>query len=507
MIEDIEKWRSELVTKVYFDGDKVLLNEAIDCLKSKSYRAGYIVSWLSIVESLRNKIKELSVTGNSQAENSLALIEKEEAALKSNDIKIVEEALTCGFLSKMEKEEVLFLWTQRCKFAHPYYLAPTEYELVFTIEKSISLALSKQILFKKDYIEKLISDICDTPHFIKDDYRSVVAHAKDKLSRIDPNLHSFFFKSLFYKLSEAIDKESSQFIVKRIIFYLTQIIVEAGDRSSAEEWKLEDRATKFPNRFCLLVRSETWKTFNRRIKELCLQYIKSDGDDEDKRIGRMRFKNLVKKGTLEEPFLADFYLFLNTAPFYVASELYQAADANLKSRVNEMIESTSYTENGRLIDFLYTEDGARYIDKLEPSDLKKLGGDIVYSAWRNCFASKSFIKNFAVSNEKIFYSIVEGCFYTEQNTLFLYGNIFKSILYQVQNGDDSKMEGLLARIDIRFDSVAFDHESYNSNILTTKNEIESIFETNTLKPFIEKTLRRTLDKINSYLLTASRSIR
>lgn len=498
MIQDINQWRSDLNNKVHFDNDKVLLNEAIDCYHSKSYRAGYIVAWLTIVESLRLKIKELSNTGNKQAEISLGNIIKEEDALKSNDMKIIEEALICGFVNKTEKDEIMFLWGQRCKFAHPYYMAPTAMELAHIIEKSISLALCKQILFKKEYIDDLVNDICNTHHFIKDDFTYVVDHAKQKIARIDSILHPYFFKTLFFKYSESIDKEVSKIFIRRINFYIAEILFQNKENIDKPEWRLEEQATKFVEKFALLIDNRTWPLLNRRLKDLVMEYIKSESISQLKREARLRIKHLIRKGILEEPYLSDFYSFLDQSFFRVTSEFYQSTDAQLLNRALALIETNDYYDNGYFIDFMYSEEGVNFVAALSKTDLDRIAHAIDNSAWNNCFASKNFIRSRGASEIRLFCALVKGCFNYDEEMIYINRQVLDILSHTINKTDHPLLSEAFTEIDNLTSNFNFGENSYNSWFKDLNEGLESILKTEFGNPIFRNTLVNIFDKVMEY---------
>lgn len=500
MVKDIAAWREGLLQRVHFEKDKVLLNEAINCYIGKCYRAGYIVSWLSIMESLRNKIKELAITGNVQAEISLKNIEKDEDALRSNDHKIIEESLNCGFITRIEKEEILFLWSQRCKFAHPYYLAPEESELIFIIEKSLSLALSKQIIFKKDYIDALIVDICDTSHFIKDDHGYVVNHAMEKLSRIDRTLHSYFFKTLFFKFSEAFDKNSAPNIVKRIDSYLMQILIENGNVVNSEGWRLEEWVTKFPDKFCLLINKETWALYNDRIKDICTEYVKSEAADELMRLSRRRFKYLIKKGRLEDRYKKDFYEFLAGIPIEIAGEFYQSGDEDLFDRLKDLICSSGYYENEVFFGFLYTHEGKEFLSALDDEGQEDMAQWIIMSAARNSYAAMDFIRsNF--DNIDLFCHLIKACFYVDPNSIEFFKQMFDAMQSRMEHSfDDKLMEKVFEQIRDKILKAEFFDKVYLNGLATAKKSLEQKLATEIERPYVKQTLEVMLAKVNERIV-------
>lgn len=112
------------------------------------FKAGYILCWTVLAESLRQRIKSLADLGYNHAITELERIEALEQKHKSTDVQIVESAKTCELISDTELTIVRQLWAKKCLFAHPYSTQATKIDMRYIIEKTVLFSMGKPILYK-----------------------------------------------------------------------------------------------------------------------------------------------------------------------------------------------------------------------------------------------------------------------------------------------------------------------------------------------------------------------
>lgn len=498
----IETWSKELENKIVSDKDKVLFNEAIRCLENKTYRAGYILAWLSIVESLRNKIQELAATGNVQADNCLKSIETKEKSLQSNDNTIINEAEKCGFINSTEKNQLEFLYRERCKFAHPYFQQPTSTELIHIIERSVYLALSKEILFKKDYIEELVTNILEKPHYLPNNNEYITSFALEKINRIDQSLYPFLFKTLYYKLSMAYEKDVSETIVNKLLSFIRVLLYMNGDDIQKVDWALERNATDYPNIFCQLINEDVWQHFSQRVKIICLEYVKSSNDENSfKRQARIRIKQLIEKNILERDFIDEFNAFLSNTPLSISGELYKLPCNELFERIIECAQSFIYSDNTSAISFLYTDDGQNFLHSLSNEQKVELGVALAISAENNSYSSRNYLRSIHDTKSKIFEGIIYGCFYFDKNQFLFRKRVFEIAIFRINEcEDDENLQRIFQDILNKYKALAFDGSTYLNNLHYSKNDIDKVLESKKNKEYVVSTLNYISSNLESIQL-------
>ena len=79
------KWLEELKAQIIEDRDKENFNDLIKCYENGILRAGFVMAWLMLVESLKRKVVELADKEVKVAVKERENIQKVEDAMRSND--------------------------------------------------------------------------------------------------------------------------------------------------------------------------------------------------------------------------------------------------------------------------------------------------------------------------------------------------------------------------------------------------------------------------------------
>lgn len=115
--------------KIYTKEDIILFDEAEKCFSKKAYRASYILIWICIAESLREKIIELSLK-DVEAGKVWGEIQKCEQQNQSPDKLIIDKSEELGLISKDEYKKLEHIRNLRNSYAHPTGTAPLIEEVV-----------------------------------------------------------------------------------------------------------------------------------------------------------------------------------------------------------------------------------------------------------------------------------------------------------------------------------------------------------------------------------------
>jgi len=168
-----EKWIDDLRNQITEEEDKILFDETSGCFLSGHYRAAYILSWITIIESLKRKIKLFSNLGDSGATDAVKEIEEAEDKKLAADRLIFEKSKKCGIIDNADLSTVNYLWEQRCLFAHPYNKQPEIDEVKHIIGQSVKLVLGRQLLYNKDFLSALSENIATKPFFLPNEIERV----------------------------------------------------------------------------------------------------------------------------------------------------------------------------------------------------------------------------------------------------------------------------------------------------------------------------------------------
>jgi len=370
---DNKNWIDELKTRIIESDDGILFDEATGCFLSGHYRAAYILSWISIIESLKRKIKLFSNLGDSRATDAWNEIEKVEGQKASTDRLIFEESNKCGILDNADLSTISYLWEQRCLFAHPYNKQPEEDEVKHIIRQSIKLVLAKELLYNKDFLTELSENIANKPFFLPTEIERIREFAKRTIARTPESLHPFFFKTLLFKVGEISFNQEKFSELRKLRYYLVELFINTTLSLDNNSWSLEHRVTNFPFEcFVGFVHYEAWGKIPDRIKEMLISYFENEQDEKKlislKSIGN----NLVKNGVLSDTLKGKYIAKLNGIKFDSAINFYGDNDAKF-DRIKTEIESGQYERQNPVIDYLKEERASSFINSLDKEKLFQLG--------------------------------------------------------------------------------------------------------------------------------------
>lgn len=161
----LEKLRSQIIDKK--DADN--FDDIIRCYQNGLLRAGFLMAWLMLIESLKRKIVELADKGVKVAISELKTITSTEAALHSNDEVIRKGALKCDLITTEEDSVLEMLWGKRCIMSHPYMPEVSESDFRYMVENLITMSLGRSLMWSKPMIDDYFGDIKANVFLIPDE--------------------------------------------------------------------------------------------------------------------------------------------------------------------------------------------------------------------------------------------------------------------------------------------------------------------------------------------------
>lgn len=359
-----EKWVNELRSQIIEEEDKILFNETSGCFLTQHYRAAYILSWITIIESLKRKIKLFSNLGDSRATDAVKEIEEAENKKLSTDRLIFEESKKCGIIDNADLSTINYLWEQRCLFAHPYNKQPVIDEVKHIIGQSVKLVLGRHLLYNKDFLSDLSENIATKPFFLPNEIERVREFAARTIARTPKDLHPFFFKTLLFKVGQITEVPEKFNELRKLRYYLVELFANTELDLSDNKWSLEDRVTKFPYE-CVVgfVHQDIWEKLPMRIKEMLIAYVVSESDT--KRLINLKaiIRNLIEKNKLEKSLKLNFYSKLEKLDFNSAINFYGNNDSKY-DRIIAELESFQYGQQNPVIDHLKTEEAAGFFNSI-----------------------------------------------------------------------------------------------------------------------------------------------
>jgi len=122
----------ELVLRCRTQNARDYIAEAISCYRIGAYRATIVSTWIAVVFDIIDKLRELSISGQKDAQNEYRKFEKYQEQINENNPQgvknaleferyILEKARSLDFLSAIQYTELTRLRDDRHKCAHPSF--------------------------------------------------------------------------------------------------------------------------------------------------------------------------------------------------------------------------------------------------------------------------------------------------------------------------------------------------------------------------------------------------
>lgn len=477
-----EKWIEDLKTQILVDDDKVLFEEASQCFLNGQLRAAYIMTWISLIESLKRKIFLLSNLEDSRAITALQKIEDLEKHKKPVDKVIFEESKLCGIIDDSDYSKVEFLWGQRCLFAHPYNLNPEVDEVKHIIGQAARITLCKELHFNKVYLDDLVENISSKPFFLPSEIELVRTYAIKTISRTPIILHPYLFKKLFFKVSELSQIEEKFLELRKLRYYLIELLINTTIPLVNDVWSLENRVTRFPYEcFIGFVHQDTWELLPYRIKEMLIAYLEGELN-RIKLIPLMEItRNLVRNKTLDEDFQNRYYNKLNGLPFDTSINYY-GDEKVIFQRICEDLESGQYEQQNPVVDFLRKSTTIELVSELSKSQQIHLGrlfmSTYKNNNWKGQSLVNSIINGSLSYNEWIKAGIALGGYLLankdeiqlDQKYIEKSSEILNNLSELVQNEIYDTIEQMIADGKV-LSTYKFNETKFNSILLNTEEKI------------------------------------
>lgn len=475
----------ELEYKIVNEFDKILFRESVNCLKAKTYRAGYIIAWISIVESLKRKINDLSNIGDIQSQQSLSKIDALEKNEKSADIQILTESLLISIIEPDEYKKLQFFWGQRCLFAHPYEKAPTEDELIFIIKQSIEITLSKKLEFKKNYINELIENLSSKAHFLSNDNSVIENYAKNVIPRISKTLHSYFFKMLISKIGEIKDDEIKKIFLKRIRIFSVLLLKTTTQKLSDIKWRMEDLSLNHTYEFVLgTCDYRIWKKLPSRSKDIVLEFILQKSNKRERYFTTIMLSKIYKKNLFTKANSVKFEKLISSMEIIEASELYKDEKA-LSERFLIEFDSNDFYRQQDSIRVLTSDYGQIFQDKVSEHYAILIGKKITISSQYGCYEAQNVMLNINYRfTDNFRVGFVVGLFLDNQMTFRLSEKLFYTLLSFIDESESNFFNKVIAFIRINRNDEALERMQ-KARISDFKTEIDRI---DNLKKYKKETI-------------------
>ena len=148
----------ELREKINSENDLVLFDEIVKCIKVEAYRSATIIIWISVAESLLNKLEELS-NNNHSLVNDLKKFKEN----GKNEAELLKLSKKMNLINDLECSELNIIRKARNEFAHPNNHSPPKSDVLSYLNFAVKNVLSRPSTHSYLYYKNLIEN-----HLLKD---------------------------------------------------------------------------------------------------------------------------------------------------------------------------------------------------------------------------------------------------------------------------------------------------------------------------------------------------
>lgn len=246
---------SEMEKSIYNEEDKVLFNEVIICYNNGAYRSAYIINWICIAESLKSKLKYLSLR-NPELMKFLKKIESEENK-SSVDQDLITKSAKEGIIDKIEEMKLLNIQKLRNKYAHPSNVNPHADEVISAIRIGVEAVLSKAPLLGESFIRTLVNSMKGDYHFLDDNRDKIILFTHELMSKIQKEVILYTIKNVANELEKIYSDHLIEHIFRRRLFIFLETFIKESEIDLKDEiWQIDIILVECPNSFCEVLISE-----------------------------------------------------------------------------------------------------------------------------------------------------------------------------------------------------------------------------------------------------------
>lgn len=267
----MNSWTQEILGSVWREQDRKLLEEeAIKCLDAGALRSAYIMTWVTIAESLKATLREMSLRDNG-IQRIVGKIEELETQEKAIDGFLLEKSIELGIIRPDQQYKIRHLYTMRSLYTHPYETGPSEDEVRAAIRIAIEGVLSRKPFFRHGYVTDRLAILFQNPHFLDDNPSKIEAYGRDLADRVDPTLWKYFLEKLVSGLESIVDDPELDMIVRRCLSIAKAFICHVDADLSAEQWQAISFLERWPKAAGLIFRDpRVWGRLGEQAQDMTL---------------------------------------------------------------------------------------------------------------------------------------------------------------------------------------------------------------------------------------------
>jgi len=383
-------WLDKLKSQIIEVKDMENFDDLIKCYQNNLLRAGFVMAWLMLVESLKRKIVALADKEVKVAKEVLSTIEGTEKAMHSNDEVIWKGAAKCDLISKEEESVIELLWKKRCIMSHPYMPQVKEADFRYMVENLVSISLAKTVMWSQNMIQDFFDDLKTSTFIIPNTIEERQEYAFNVLEQIPKKNWPFFWKTLFFEYSNSIDsgkKKYTQFLRRLASQFIQKPEVDINDPKYTLEKQMKSYCSVCWAIFSL---RGTWNKLNKEYRGQLFRFLEVNEKDVSK-VLYCAARLVEKVDDLDEEYLNSYYQSLEKHDVLEMERFYVDKDLFLNRVYKDKIAEWQFYDQGEFVDWMKSM-SEKEIEDFSPKQIWRLGGFMQRCCVNGTFKAQDFVK-------------------------------------------------------------------------------------------------------------------
>jgi hypothetical protein len=416
----VSHFSDSLINKIVSEQDKVLLKEALSCLDAGALRSAYIMTWLTIAESLKNKLREMSLRDGSILK-IVGEVERREADERAVDKYVLGQASAIGVIDPTYTVRLEHIYIMRSLYAHPYEIAPSEDEVRAAMVVAVNGVLSHPPFLRHGYVQHLLDQLFTNKHYLDDVEEKVTTLAGEAAGRIVPNLHSYLFESLCKKLEGIFDDPDLVLFKRRAIWFAEAYLVAVNADFNEPGWRCIDLLTQYPKSAGeIMSHKSLWVSLPDQAQDMALSMMLSSaikgGVETFSTDSLNRLRNLQEDGLLNQRQSDRLAEAIKTAPLAAIAGAELSIDL-YGGRIIEQLKSYNWYTQNPTIDALVNV-GPERVERGSVKLQEQLGRNVLQTAEGGSKTALALLHRLSEGEESWPYHFIKGllleCFVNDE---------------------------------------------------------------------------------------------
>jgi len=270
-MSDFQPYTSE----VLLEEDRLLLEEAANCADAGAFRAAFIMTWISIAESLKRRFKDLSVR-DEDARKIVRQIQNLEEKHSSVDRVLIGKSRQYGMISDDESQRLNHVYELRSIYGHPYEKAPSAEAVRAAMRDAVDIVLGRPTLLREAFVRRQI-DLVTTGAF-HDLEESIRQFGGETRVRIDQSLLGYTVEKTLDALAKLGGGDDADGFARRVAWFLDGFAQGDATGIVAQIDPL-DLLARWPNIASLVIAGPTiWPQVTAHARELTIGNLIANAD-------------------------------------------------------------------------------------------------------------------------------------------------------------------------------------------------------------------------------------